>query len=397
MLKTWLSRSIPLPISCHIDLNDPGERGDEPEHSIIALLIRDSHRWLDITFRLGRRPDLYYNIATIQSPLPLLRFFEISANLGSASNRLTSYENSTFASAPNLAEVLIDVNVDARSPLRFPWHQLRLYHCSNMNLFLETAVDLQNLTHLILFQSFHDFSTASPQQVSLARLRRLEIDLQYTAPVADLLDIMFLPSLQELKVESSGLSAESILSSIGHLQQRSSCRLKQLFVSVEIISMLLSRPELGKSLDAVEELHIRFDPLTPDAGLKFLHDRSAFPRLKALYLVVHLLHTYVHPDDNPCFDEIADVVTARRIPNQWDVQLERVSLDTATMYNSEFYGWRKPRIPASVRGIRRVTELQSQGLVLLESIVDGTLCPVLKIAKLWDRQRVDRDAARYLL
>ncbi|KAF9261049.1 hypothetical protein L218DRAFT_555112 [Marasmius fiardii PR-910] len=403
MLKTWLSRSRSAPISCCIVFSDwrPVDEDQLIEAGIMDLIIGDSHRWLAISLWLAERPDLYYRVGAIKIPLLLLRFFQIFA--GAPEDYLRPFKASAFASAPNLTDV--DINVDpALSPIPLPWHQLRRCSYLYASRLFENAISLQNLQHLTLSALHPIYSTGSPKQLSLTGLRRLEANLQTFRLVADLLDIIHLPSLRDLGVDPLFFDGvEALPLSIVNLQKRSSCRIKRISFPMDIMTTP-GWQELARSVDTIEELHVRIHyyplPLAENhhtPNLTSLHDRSVLPRLKNLYIVLHLSQLSPIHDDDTFFNALADIATARRAPDQFDVQLERLSIDTAVAYDLMLKDWVKPILPVHVQGMQRVIGLQSQGLVLSEPFALHRWSPVHRRATHWDAEITDLDANRYYL
>ncbi|KAF9264354.1 hypothetical protein L218DRAFT_987071 [Marasmius fiardii PR-910] len=404
MLGTWLSRSQSLPISCCIQLfwMQANQDHREVEAGIVDLIIGDSCRWLHVILDLDARPDLYHKVGAIQNPLPLLRFLQIRAHhAGSDIDYSEPYgrlfQSSAFSSAPSLSIAHLEVS-SSLLPISLPWHQLQRCRLYDTALLFKEVSNLQNLSHLTLSLRHTDIVFLP---LSLARLRRLEISFSTVYVVVQFLDASFLPSLQDLQVVSQfRLGTENLLRSIRSLQDRSSCQLKRMFLRIHPIPIRTNlrtsfgSPEIMKSFDTLKELHICFrdgiSPARPQPTdylpfpsqelLMILHDRNLFPRLKALYIVA--LH-YPYPGSDTFFDGLANVITSRRNHNQYGVRLERLSIDTLRSYDIVTS---KPKIPISVKGIQRIIELQSEGLMLVQPIVDGWLCPVHERTTHWDAE-----------
>ncbi|KAG7085988.1 hypothetical protein E1B28_003511 [Marasmius oreades] len=214
MLKTWFARSQSLPLSCDVrfrpypedlDSDDSGlDEGvdDSMIHDkILDLLLSESQRWLDMSFKM----DLYHCLATTTRPFTLLRYLHINVQFSSSHRSLIprTFNASAFASAPNLVEVSVDVP----KPLpvvSLPWHQLKRYYCGSTpeeSNFLDLA-KLVKIEHLIFTLCKPLVVSPQRQPLHLINLRRLDI-FGWGQPIMKTLPFLHLPSLEDLFLHSS--------------------------------------------------------------------------------------------------------------------------------------------------------------------------------------------------
>ncbi|KAG7085989.1 hypothetical protein E1B28_003512 [Marasmius oreades] len=408
MLKAWLARSQPLPLSCVVRFRlSPRAVGfyediiDIMDHEgITNLLLGESQRWLDMSFELGDRVHLYNLIGTTTRPFPLLRYLRVDAKFPPIHRWLIphTFNASAFASAPNLVEVSVDVQ-EPLPAMTLPWHQLKRYSDCGSTREESTFLDLAKLAKLEHFvYKLHPRSFSNPQPLHLVNLRRLDMFGWPWQTIIEILSFLHLPSLEDLFLYFTHTvsSPDIIIHLIVDLQERSSCRLKRLTLPVNLLTSPVI-PQVVQHFSTVEELHL---DLTYHAAiwtgsrpqshpaLGNLRSKLFFPRLRALYFVIRSCNDVVI-DEDELFDSIADIIRERRTPDLFEVQLERLSFDTTPRLP------RKPRISANIPGIRRIIELCSDGLVLIEPVIDGWLCPVHEKARHWNAEPAYQDAARF--
>ncbi|KAK7027252.1 hypothetical protein VNI00_015341 [Paramarasmius palmivorus] len=369
MLRAWLERSRPHPISCFARF-DP-EKPLSFHSQVLDLFIRESRRWLIMDLGLGSQAELYHQLFSIDPQLPLLHFSRIAAEL---------------RDTPPL-----------RNPQMHVWHTPRLKHAQfpidgppqrivqiipssaqleRVSFRKETPADFFDLAPTLTFEHLrccHLDIFQEPSAVHntlgcvIPRLQYFEL-LGHVQSVVVILDNLILPSLRYLDVDfrrcgSLGASSDRVLSAIGDLQARSHCHIYRLSAPLS----LFSSPDtstLTKRFGPVYELRILLSPR------ERMYNESAFNQFMqvgsemTIFDQVTTFHALVREDDK-------DTATAKLLSKVVDMLECRLS-SSRSLQRLSFDSSDKDGLPVQTEAIERMFKLaQASGVVLLGSVVDG--------------------------
>ncbi|ESK93804.1 hypothetical protein Moror_13054 [Moniliophthora roreri MCA 2997] len=412
MLTLWLDRSMPLPISCQVELEGV-DKTFVLESKLLDLLMAHASRWLHIDINFGSRADLHRALATLEGPLSCLRSIRLDLCVEEDDyeyfcRNMVTIPFTAYLNAPNLVEASHSVNMDFDRDLSdqpctifpLPWNRLKevVLLIDDVEDFFDVARLLENITYCRLvvyaegyYSTQEDFSYLESETqydpiegtIMLPNLRRLEL----TGGICRIMRILRqsrAPKLTDLLIDPESLTVgvlDIFVDALSDFLQQSGSPLRALFAPID----LLSFPALTDNIQ-LDELHVlvsngRFNPLVEQVKSRIagLGSTALFPGLKTLHLISP------HLRNNEVLSTIADVVEKRKqelkvfsLDIEVDVQRDKVS-----------------GIDTNLPSFKRLVELGRGDLEFLGRWVDGKWYPVHKTTTVWDAERYDRLMGRF--
>ncbi|KAG7088108.1 hypothetical protein E1B28_012133 [Marasmius oreades] len=368
MLRIWLERSQPLPISCLITLGDLTLK--ELELEVLVTLLSHSVRWAHMDLDFRHHGDLYHRLASSDINLPLLVSLRMrvkmlsphpafSEHWGHLPNRWT---------APKLTEVSVSL-LDRQGFIPIfviPWSQLtELSWSTSLKSFLEIGATFSHLQYCMIDidPPYPTSVTDIPKQFSLPQLRHLHLS-------GDLLSVFYfinhisLPVLEDLALdfwEQISAVSHHLLSALGRLRT-----LQYLSVPLAIFDCR-DAPALSESFGSIRELSLvlsteeSYDQALPH----FLHSR--------ILQKLEILHLTFRGDPEKAsrsFEDTLDLVETRCRPTVSSstpcTTLKALSVEFLKYPNFATHHELVHSEPFS-----RLLRLQKDGLVLLGHVVEG--------------------------
>ncbi|KAK7026788.1 hypothetical protein VNI00_007067 [Paramarasmius palmivorus] len=366
MLRVWLERSQPLPISCLAQIYDHAMLSTNKD--VLDHLILHSSRWAAMEFCVGSQVDLCIRLYNMNRHLPQLQYIHVEAQGSTTYGGGGGWSEDclTTWTAPKLKEgtlVVLGPVDTSRLSIALPWAQLEQleWTAGMVEFFFYVAHEFSNLRRCSIHVSAGP-ERDSFQQIALPRLRHLEVSGPYQGIIA-ILDALSAPSLQRLDVdpeEQIGSVANSLLSSIGQLQRRSSCQIFALSAPCTLFTSS-STPSLAREISTVEELRLLLTA-EEDNSQAASHLRTIFRSLKTL----RFLYRELPGLDSSLFSMMAGIVEIRRHPVSHSVRLERLSIDVLGTDSSP-----DTHISTESRAFQELLKLREDGLDIQGSVVAG--------------------------
>ncbi|ESK81701.1 hypothetical protein Moror_15840, partial [Moniliophthora roreri MCA 2997] len=360
ILRLWLDRSEPLPISCLAILDAP----DLCEYNLktLNLLIQHSQRWFAVHFSFGNQGGLYHHLCSIPPLLPLLRHFRVEVDI-----RIGSHLVLATWTAPNLKEatLLVQSTSSTATTVRLPWSQLEglVWFPNTPRSFLDISSAFLRLRRCCIQISRH-VDIDSLHQSTLPHLHQFEISGPYRS-IIEILCCVSLPALEILDVdpdEQIGPVADQLLSAIARLQLRSPCDIRCFSAPFSLFSSPNS-PALVSNIDTIQELRISISTEEEnDISITNLMGPNTLRNLK----VLHLLFREPPEEDVTLLDKIVELVAFRRQRKPSSgLCLDKLSLDVI----------RTPEVPdihisIQSKAFQKLFKLQREGLSLLGSAMN---------------------------
>ncbi|KAK7042900.1 hypothetical protein VNI00_008635 [Paramarasmius palmivorus] len=391
MLRTWLERSRPLPVSCFARF-DP-EKPLSFHLQVLDMFIQESRRWFMVAFDLISQPELYYRLSSVHPHLPLLHFCDIAVQLcgGGGDTPPPAVENPLpviryIWHTPRLQHFRL-CTPDLRLPQRFimeiiPSSSTRL---EEIHLCQETPADFFAIAPGLTFNNLRSCHLTIIQRSqiihnlnmnTLCLIPRLQhLDLSARIPnIIVILENLILPSLLYLDIEFGYLVggfptlSNRVLVALGELQARSHCHIKRLSAPLSLFASP-DTPTLVNKFGPVYELRVLLNTKEK------MYNQLAFERFTqrlgsgpGIFDKVTTLHVSLYEDlqDDATlelFSSVVDMLESRlSCPLR---RLERISFDSASGKSKN--GWSVEFEP-----VDRILKLaQANGIVLLGNVVAG--------------------------
>ncbi|KAK7042901.1 hypothetical protein VNI00_008636 [Paramarasmius palmivorus] len=404
MLRAWLERSRPLPVSC-IGRFDQ-EKPLSFHLQVLDLFIQESRRWSMVVFDLGTQAELYYRLSSVHPYLPLLHFCDIAVQFCGgdvdeppmAIGNRNPLPSRCIWCTPRLRHFRFAIPGPEMLPPSFnmeiiPSSSTRL---DGIILCKETPADFfdiiaptgslgfENLRscRLSIVQRFPELEIIqSLTRTTLPRLQHLNL-YGHISNLLLILDNLNLPSLLYLDIEYGyllGLDptlADRVLLAIGDLQARSRCHIKRLSAPFSLFgSPGTGTPTLVNGFGPVYELRVFINTEEEE------YNQLAFERFSRrvgemgmeMFDQVTTLHVLLCQDFSDdaavnSFSSVVDMVESRlSCPLR---RLERISFDSISDESEKLGnggGWF-----VDIEPVDRILKLaQVNGIVLLGNVVDG--------------------------
>ncbi|KZP08125.1 hypothetical protein FIBSPDRAFT_1052609 [Athelia psychrophila] len=312
MTSIWLQRSGGQPLNIILGRMDPENfAGTEKENPALdALLHSQAHRWNDVKLIVTK--SMLSFLKNIPKGLPMLHTLHIDGpdkDLG-----IASLNNFIDASALRVLTLEKRVSLESSQWLpEFPWAQLTTFNLMGGRNYsytsqdacnaLRQTVNLRYCTMAIKASWPVATNPPSPSSIRLLDLISLNISALTWENAEDIINVLTLPALTELKIISTQSDAAAFPECVAALITRSGCQLQHLSFTTYGVSFnhdgLL---ELLKLTPTLSEFELQFfasismdnslmDLLThkPDhaAGLCCL-----LPNLASIRLTVHSAFSY---------------------------------------------------------------------------------------------------------
>ncbi|KAK7027240.1 hypothetical protein VNI00_015329 [Paramarasmius palmivorus] len=367
MLRAWLERSRPLPLSFFASFDPTNSL--ESHQQLLDLFIRESHRWRIMDFVFDSQDQLYHQLSTVDPYLPLLLSSRIKVKL---IDTLTSGNHQVHVwHTPRLKQAVFYVTRESQRPTMeiIPsWVQLEelTWYPSNLSRFLDHGSTFRHLRYCRLDVADDAPPTVQqrrPRYITMPHLQHLDICGRFRT-VLTILDSLTLPALQYLDMlcrQSLKNVSDHILSALGNLQARSGCRIRRLSSPVSLFSGP-NAPALARGVGPVFELRILFNTEEDNEHVirNFL-ETDMFNQVTTLHVLVHGRHE----GETRLFSRVIDLVESRRlVPRIGVSQLERLSFDSILSASSN-------GISVNTEFFQRVLKLEQDGLLLLGNVVQG--------------------------
>ena len=281
-----LSGNSPLRITVSRSFNE--KESDEEKSVLIGTILAASHRWYAIFSNISDSQHLLLN--QLKGRIPMLT--EVIFG-----NRIPL---DWLEGAPSLRKLKIGDISDSESILALPWSQLRELDCRSLTVDQEYQILCQCVNLEIYTLVPRKLTGPVPSYLCMSKLRTLTV-FNSDGDCATFVDILTVPSLDEVTVKIRSFDYEHFLSSFGNLLSRSHCfptklKIDDLFKDSVVMPVL---PLLRLfSLQNLTTLHVSNHFNLHLISNLTLHPETEnyvtlLPRLENLYLRPH----YVELDD----------------------------------------------------------------------------------------------------
>ncbi|ESK90578.1 hypothetical protein Moror_4261 [Moniliophthora roreri MCA 2997] len=404
LVKTYLTRSQPLPISCMLNLQDSFEPHDR---KVVKTIMKASKRLQDIDFDLGSRADIYTELVETHGTLrlPLLQGLRIVVSEFAdgedgedlAPGLVPMPVCGQFSFASSLVEAHVEFPNFSLPLVLLPWEKLTELYCPfhDFGDMEEVARGARNVVNWYINfrwddQDIHNIYAAD-EPVLIPHLQHLNLRGRCSI-LGPVLDRFVAPNLEDLALHHTYYQeigtchdADSIFTAIANLQTRSCCTLRRLTAPLPLFST-----PLAIGLHSVEELHASLPVFNTERRLY----SEAFANMKEKKLLAGMrtLHLDLQRASEArsflVFQRFLDIASTRR---RWDSssRLERLSF---------WANNREVPIPLDMPSVEKLSELRKDGMVMLGDIVDGTWCSAYKNL-IWksDITKEERRSMKFLL
>ncbi|ESK93838.1 hypothetical protein Moror_13088 [Moniliophthora roreri MCA 2997] len=360
MLRLWLERSNPLPISCLALLG--GSETNIDSAKALDLLVSQCRRWVDVDLSFGSQGELCYRLADKDGLMPHLRSLRISVTITQGAYQPGREVSQVFCHSPSLKEATLFISslIPIRPVMSLPWPQLEelAWSVTSPAECLDIAHSFTNLRYLYL-EILID-SDLGNQQLRLPHLQHLKMYGPCFA-IIKLMNRLILPNLTDFGMnfkEYIHSVADRILASYVRFQKRSVCSPSHFSVPVTLFSTPNS-PTIATDMHSVREISIQVGSIN--------NNTQAFLNLTQtpLFRNLRILHVHLEDLSEPLVTEVINLIEARCRSGSRGT-LEEVSMD-AIQYADRPSAYLSADSPA----VRRLLELRKHGLVIQGRIVDG--------------------------
>ncbi|KAK7042902.1 hypothetical protein VNI00_008637 [Paramarasmius palmivorus] len=370
MLRAWLERSRPLPVSCigHFDQEKPLSF----HLQVLDMFIQESRRWSMVVFDLGTQAELYYRLSSVHPHLPLLHFCDIAVkppDMPASGNPQTHIWHT-----PRLKCARILINRPSRRTMEIIPSSTRLEELafrkeSPTDFFiLAPTITFEHLRYCHLNIVQESQAVQNTRRCVIPRLQYFDL-FGHAHSVLVTLDSLILPSIRYLDVDfrhrrSLGALSGRVLLALGGLQARSGCHIYRLTAPFSLFSCP-NTPTLTKRFGPVYELRILLSPIEKMSNkLAFHHFTHAGSELE-IFEQVTTLHVLLREDEK-------DEATVKLLSRVVDMLESRLSSPRRSLERLSFDSSAKDGLPVHIEPVDRILKLaQASGVVLLGSAVDG--------------------------
>ncbi|KAK1232354.1 hypothetical protein PQX77_004518 [Marasmius sp. AFHP31] len=383
MVNEYFARSEPLPVSCLLQFDRHHDM--QVDLQFIEGILGYAPRLRDVSIDFDEREDLFWLWIRNTSDFPLLQTLHLLVsqlerddfNDGDV-EQLPAPVSGGFANAPNLIEAVIQTPVYSFPITVLPWTRLKELECSFHSLeeMCEIAPQLTDLEYWYIDFYWHNVepTQALAAPITIPKLRLLETHGDPEL-ICTVLNRLRTPALEDLGFNhgyreiDSVAEAQSILSAISHLQDRSLSSIRRLTCPLVLFLSQNSR-EVAGNLTSMEELCMCLPVFNTKRNFYFhalnaLTDPGLLPNVKTL----HLDFQKRSEAQSQLFESFLYMVEARRRGSSSIsdthgtlARLERLSFCA----NSQAV-----ESPLNPERQKRLEDLERGGMVLLGSIVGG--------------------------